>query len=302
MVLYLIGLGLYDERDITLRGLDAVRRCARVYLEAYTSILLCDKARLEALYGKEVVVADREMVENDADLILEGADDLDVAFLVVGDPFGATTHTDLQLRARERGVPVEVIHNASVMNAVGACGLQLYRYGEAVSIVFFTDTWRPDSFYDRIAANRKLGLHTLCLLDIKVKEPNLEALCRGKTIYEPPRYMSIQTAVEQLLEVEQSRGDGAYGPDTLAVGVARLGAPDQRMVAGPMRQLLDVDFGPPLHCLIIAGSVHAIEEEMLAHYRFGAPGAEAGAGGGGGGGGSTAAALAVGGGGGGDSS
>ncbi len=54
-----------------------------------------------------------------------GADKVDVAFLVVGDPFGATTHTDLQLRARERGIQVEVIHNASVMNAVGICGLQV---------------------------------------------------------------------------------------------------------------------------------------------------------------------------------
>ena len=56
---------------------------------------------------------------------------------------------DLQIRARERGIPVEVIHNASVMNAVGACGLQLYRFGEAISICFFTETWKPDSFYDR---------------------------------------------------------------------------------------------------------------------------------------------------------
>jgi hypothetical protein len=59
MVLYLIGLGLYDEQDITLRGLKAVQQCERVYLEAYTSILLCDKSKLEALYGKDVVVADR---------------------------------------------------------------------------------------------------------------------------------------------------------------------------------------------------------------------------------------------------
>ena len=59
--------------------------------------------------------------------------------------------------------------------------------GETVSIVFFTDSWRPDSFYDKIASNRRCGLHTLCLLDIKVKEPNLEALCRGRTVYEPPR-------------------------------------------------------------------------------------------------------------------
>ena len=131
MVLWLIGLGLADERDITLRGLDAVRGCARVYLEAYTSMLPgVDVARLEALYGKDVVVADREMVESAADVILDGADTLDVAFLVVGDPFGATTHTDLQLRARERGIDVRVVHNASVLNAVGAAGLQLYRFGE----------------------------------------------------------------------------------------------------------------------------------------------------------------------------
>ena len=74
---------------------------------------------------------------------------------------------------------------------------------QAVSIVFFTETWRPDSFYSRIAANRKQGLHTLCLLDIKVKEPTLESLARGKKVYEPPRYMTINIAVEQLLEIEE---------------------------------------------------------------------------------------------------
>ena len=45
-MLYLIGLGLGDERDITLRGLEAVKRCSKVYLEAYTSILLVDKSKL----------------------------------------------------------------------------------------------------------------------------------------------------------------------------------------------------------------------------------------------------------------
>ena len=58
----------------------------------------------------------------------------------------------------------------------GGCLLQ------AVSIVFFTDSWRPDSFYPRIAANRQRGLHTLCLLDIKVKEPSLESLARGRKV------------------------------------------------------------------------------------------------------------------------
>eukprot|EP00951_Prasinocladus_malaysianus_P044862 scaffold586511_cov43-Prasinocladus_malaysianus.AAC.1 len=102
---------------------------------------------------------------------------------------------------------VEVIHNASIMNAIGACGLQLYRYGEAVSIVFFTDTWKPDSFYDKIAKNRSMGLHTLCLLDIKVKEPNLEQLCRGRTVYEEPRYMTVNqvTKITQLIAQHSSQ-------------------------------------------------------------------------------------------------
>ena len=96
-----------------------------------------------------------------------------MALLVVGDPFGATTHCDLLARAKELGVTTNVVHNASIMNAVGCCGLQLYRFGETVSIPFFSSTWRPDSFYDKLAANRRAGLHTLALLDIKVREPTM---------------------------------------------------------------------------------------------------------------------------------
>ena len=32
-------------------------------------------------------------------------------------------------------------------------------------------TWRPVSFYDRVKYNREGGMHTLCLLDIKVRAP-----------------------------------------------------------------------------------------------------------------------------------
>lgn len=45
-MLYLVGLGLSDETDITVRGLDVVKRASRVYLEAYTSILLVDQSVL----------------------------------------------------------------------------------------------------------------------------------------------------------------------------------------------------------------------------------------------------------------
>lgn len=270
-MLYIIGLGLGDEKDITLKGLEAVRRCDKVYIEAYTSLLSFGissdgLSKLEELYGRPVTLADREMVEERADVVLSEAHRSDVAFLVVGDPFGATTHSDLVVRAKSLGLEVKVIHNASVMNAVGVCGLQLYRYGETISIPFFTETWRPDSFYEKIQRNRQLGLHTLCLLDIRVKEPSLESLCRGRKCYEPPKYMTINIAIEQLLEVEQTRGESAYSAETICVGIARLGSDDQKVVAGSMKELQAVDFGAPLHCLVIVGETHPVEEEMLNFY------------------------------------
>ncbi|EQC30504.1 diphthine synthase [Saprolegnia diclina VS20] len=266
MVLYVIGLGLGDETDITVRGLNAIKTCDKVFLENYTSILGIDHKLLTEYYGREVILADRECVESGAEVIYEQAKDKNIAFLVVGDPFCATTHTDLILRAQEIGARVEVIHNASVMGAAGACGLQLYHYGQTVSIPFFTEGWRPDSFYDKVAFNRKGGLHTLCLLDIKVKEPDFEAMARGRTVYLPPRFMTVNEALEQLLEIEDRRQENVYSRDTMCVGMARLGQPTQCIVAGTMQELLTVDFGGPLHCLAIAGDVHILEQEMLDHF------------------------------------
>lgn len=145
------------------------------------------------------------MVETGTMEILDRAEQSDVAFLVVGDPFGATTHTDLVQRAREKDIKVDVVHNASILNAVGCCGLQLYSYGEIISIPLWTETWQPDSFYDKIVENRKRNLHTLCLLDIKVKEPTLESLCKKKKEYMPPKFMSVSEAADQLLRIVERK-------------------------------------------------------------------------------------------------
>ena len=45
-MLYIVGLGLADEKDITVKGLEIVKNVSRVYLEAYTAVLLVDKDRL----------------------------------------------------------------------------------------------------------------------------------------------------------------------------------------------------------------------------------------------------------------
>lgn len=267
MVLYIIGLGLGDERDVTVRGLEAIKSSSKVFLECYTSILSVDKERLESFYGKEIIIADRDFVECRADEIYEPAKDDDVSLLVVGDPVCATTHTDIMLRAFELDIKVELIHNASVMGAAGCCGLQLYNFGQTISIPFFDDNWRPTSFYKKIKYNRGGNMHTLCLLDIKVKEPDFEAMKRGKIVYLPPRYMTVNTASEQLIEAEEKENQGAYNPkSTLCVGLSRLGQKDQCIIAGTLEELKEQDFGSPLHCMIICGEVHDLELQFLQKF------------------------------------
>jgi len=267
MVFYLVGLGLGDEKDITVKGLEAVRSCSLVFLEHYTSVLCVGKEKLEEYYGCTITLADRDMVESEVEeKILEPARTQNVALLVVGDPFGATTHSDLFLRCLQMGIKVEVIHNASIMNAIAATGLQLYNFGLTVSICFFTDTWRPDSFYEKIKVNRDAGLHTLCLLDIKMKEQSIENLLRGKKIYEPPRFLTVNQCIEQLLEVEEKKKQNVYSDTSFCVGVARVGQKDQQIVAGTMAELLEHDFGPPLHAFVIPGEIHPVEKEFLEHY------------------------------------
>ncbi|KAG0144686.1 hypothetical protein CROQUDRAFT_94719 [Cronartium quercuum f. sp. fusiforme G11] len=293
---YLIGLGLSSPKDITLAGLEAIRRSQRVYLEAYTSILMeASTDQLEALYGKredgtniKLQLADREMVETQSDEILKNAAVDHVSFLVVGDPFGATTHTDLLLRCKESKIPYKAIHNASVLNAIGATGLSLYNYGQTVSIPFFIGNWKPRSWVDRLLDNLSLGLHTLLLLDIKVKEQSEENLARGRKIYEPPRFMSIPTAINQLLTslkppCPEDSADAApmtehaplpvtrLDPDkTLAISVSRLGSSTQKFCAGSLSQLAQLDakgFGDPLHSLIIIGHrLNPIERDYISQF------------------------------------
>lgn len=57
---FLIGLG--DPKDLTVKGLEIIKICDRVYLKSYTSVLSCGKEALEEYYDRELMLADRESV------------------------------------------------------------------------------------------------------------------------------------------------------------------------------------------------------------------------------------------------
>ena len=245
-MLYMIGIGLADAKDITVKGLEAVRKADRVFLEGYTSLLQCDVKELEKLYGKPVTILDRVAVEQRSEGIIDSAKKLDVAFLVVGDVFGATTHTDFYLRAKDAGVDVTLIPNASIINAIGVTGLDLYKFGRTTTIVFPEKSFAPESFYDVITENLLRGLHTLCLLDIKADQK---------------RYMTVPEAIEILEGIEKKRGEDTLPAKML--GCARLTNKDQLVSYATKEELKKKDWGPPPHCLVVPGPLHVVEEEML---------------------------------------
>ncbi|XP_074484710.1 diphthine methyl ester synthase-like [Sebastes fasciatus] len=92
-------------------------------------------------------------------------------------------------------------------------------------------------------------------------------MMRGKKIYEPPRFMTVSQAADQLIQIiQRRRAEGAelgMTEDTVCVAVARLGADDQAIRAATLHQLLSCDLGGPLHSLVVTGQLHPLEVDML---------------------------------------
>lgn len=240
-MLSFVGLGLYDEQSITVRGQSVLRDVDRVFAEQYTSYLAGATIEvIEATHDIDIEVRARAGVEQTPDPILSAASDAHVAFLVGGDPMVSTTHVDLRLRAAERGIETKIIHGTTAQTAASSLtGLQNYRFGKATTLPFpDTHDGVPASVRETIQANRDRDLHTLVYLDI---DANAD------------RYMTGDTAAKVL----------ARHFETIGVVVARAGSEEPLVRAGPLSSLAEATFGPPLHLLVIPGSLHAMERDAL---------------------------------------
>ncbi len=246
--LVFIGLGLHDEKGITLRGLEEARAADAVFAEFYTSALLGARlGALEELVGKPVTRLTRDQVEN-GDAILAAAKDHRVAFLVAGDPMVATTHVDLRLRAAAAEIPTRVIHGVSIVGAAaGALGLQAYKFGRTTTVPFPSPGFEPTSPLEPILENLATGLHTLVLLDL----------------HEDGMFLDPKDALRSLLKIAEAKGTDAFGPRSLVCVLSRVGSPECRITSGAAADVLQRDLGPPLHCLVVPGQLHFLEKDAL---------------------------------------
>lgn len=253
MVLYFIGLGLNDEKDISLKGFELVKASDVVYLDRYTSLLSVNHSELEKLYGKKIILADRELVEQKAEkTILNDAKEKKVAFLVAGDPFAATTHFDLLNRAKKLKIDYKIVHNASVLTAIAVTGLQLYKFGKTTSLPFSGRGFEPETHYNVLKENKVQGLHTLILLDLNPEEK---------------KFMSVNYAIKNLLGIESRKNEKVFDENSFCIGCANLGSENQIIKAGKASDLICAEFGSGLQCLIIPGKMHFVEEESVQELR-----------------------------------
>ncbi|MBI3412894.1 MAG: diphthine synthase [Candidatus Aenigmarchaeota archaeon] len=248
-MLTLVGLGLWDEKGISLTGLDEVKKADTAYAELYTGIWKGSIENLEKMSGKAVKILKRSDLEDHSGSLMEEAQSKNVCLLVPGDPLAATTHADLILQARKAGIETRVIHSSSVFTAVAESGLQLYKFGKTATIPLMEKTGNvlPQSVYDTIKGNLSLGLHTLLLLDIDVEN--------GKNL-------GVKDALRVLDKLD---ADGIL-TDKKIIIMSKLGSAEQKIKYGSMEDLLKIDFGLPA-VLVIPGKLHFAEEEVLETFK-----------------------------------
>jgi len=224
-MIYLIGLGL-DMKDLSVKALQALKKCKKVYLEVYTTKIPYKIQELEKIIGKKVILANRKKIENESKELIKESKKANIAILVYGDPLSATTHINFIREGK-----TEVIHSTSILTAVAQTGLSLYKFGKTTSLPRFQKGYKPDSFMKIIRENQGINAHTLLLIN-----PG----------------MTLKTALEQLEEVSK----GKIGKIII---LSMAGTKKQKILKGTLKVLKKKKIEEPF-CIIIPSKLSYGEE------------------------------------------
>ncbi|MVT35446.1 MAG: diphthine synthase [Euryarchaeota archaeon] len=245
-MLRLIGIGLNPKKHMTLEALEKINDSDEIYLELYTSrIVDMTLDELENLINRKITLLDRKTIESE--FLVERSRKMNVSLLVPGDPIIATTHIGLVISSIQNNVEYEIINGISVQCVVPSIlGLQNYKFGRSVSIPFPEYDYYPESVYNFVLENRKLGLHTLVFLDLR---ESLE--------------MSALMGIDILLKMESMYRKDAIDKNTIIAVISKAGSEKQRAIADKIERIKERDLGPTPHIMVIIGSLHYMELEAL---------------------------------------
>ena len=247
-MLYLIGIGL-KLNHLTLEALETIKMCDTVFLEVYTSQYAQGFAdELRNLCGKNFLELNRTEVEEGFDSALLSANKNNIALLVFGNPLTATTHIQLLLDAKEKGIKYKVIPGISITNMIAESGLDEYKFGRTITICYHIPGFEPDSFYEQIKENQKLGLHTLCLLDIKKDQ-------------KPEKMMNSKEGIEVLEKIAENKKEHN---NWLYISLIGMGSEKEKIIAGHKAIFESKEIYEVFpQSLIIPGKINEKEKECL---------------------------------------
>ncbi len=247
MTLFFIGLGINGNKYLTLKGLEALKKSDEIFLDVYTSEI--DKRDIEELIkltSKKIIEANREMLEDEALKIIEKAKEKNIAILIPGDPFIATTHISIRELALKRNIKIEIIHGVSIIStAISLSGLSTYRFGRIVTIPKTNNIEILRQPYQEILENSLRGLHTLSLLDTK----------NGG--------LSINDALNNLLYFEEINDKKFLKKDMLIMAFERIGYEDSRIVVKTIEEHINEKYEKFPQCMIFLGELQFNEKEIL---------------------------------------
>lgn len=238
-MIYLISLGLNGLKTISLEAIEAVKECNITYIERYTNFIPESNEELTTFFKKNVIELSRKDIENNLQQLLEKAEKSKIAILIGGDCLTATTHYSMILEARKNNINIKVIHGSSILSAVGELGLFLYKFGASTTIPFENkDIKTPLQI---IANNKKLGLHTLILLDIKDN-----------------KLMTTRQGIIYLINNDIK--------NVRIVIASCLGSSNQQIFYGNIKNLAEIQLIKGPQVIIFPGKLHFIEREALQYF------------------------------------
>lgn len=240
-MLYLIGTGLFYLNDLPLRAIDVLKSADAVFLERYTNVTdVSYLSELEKNIGRKIEIIGRQKTEDE--YLVKLASESKVCLLIPGDPLAATTHMSLLVSCKSKGIKTGVIHASSIFSAVAETGLSLYKFGTTVSIPIYEENFAPESFFDGIEENMRIGLHTLILLEARSEEV----------------FLGVKDAVEILKRIENKKGKKIIDWSKVLY-VSRLGSENCKI---GFAESAPNGLKPPIS-LVVPGKLNKIEEDTI---------------------------------------
>ncbi|MDD3083460.1 MAG: diphthine synthase [Candidatus ainarchaeum sp.] len=245
---YLIGIGL-KPKQLTLEALEILKNCDQIFLEKYTSEYSEGLIKeLIEIIGKKFKLLGREEIETNFDSALLSAKKNNIALMIFGNALTATTHIQLLIDAKEKGIKYKIIPGISITNTISESCLDEYKFGRTITICYHEKDYEPETFYNQILENEKSGLHTLCLLDIKKDE-------------KPKRLMNCKEAIEVIEKISLKKNETIHLDYIALLGMS---SEKQKIVFGREKIFSAKEINEIFpQTMIIPGKINEKEKEAI---------------------------------------